>query len=190
MEFLKKRVTLVNVYGPSTGDNPNFFDALSSKIDQFSNEHIIIGGDWNVVLDTKLDARNYKQTTNRPRSRKKIQDLMMDYDLIDIFRHIFPSRRNYTWRQFNSVKQGRLDYFLVSDSLLSEVAGTNIGVSYRSDHSIVELSLKKDGMKRDKQFWKFNNSLLTDRKFVDEVKSVILNLKKEYALPVYNLEKN
>ena len=34
--------------------------------------------------------------------------------------------------------------------------------------------------------WKFNNSLLRDMTFVNLVKQVILDLKKQYAVPVYH----
>ena len=34
---------------------------------------------------------------------------------------------------------------------------------------------------RGKPFWKFNNSLLKDKCYIDEVKKVILDVKKQYA---------
>lgn len=190
IEFLKKRITLANVYGPSSRDSPEFFNTLGTKLEQLGNDYVVMGGDWNVVLDCKLDSRNYTSVLNRPRSRNAIMDLMVKFDLIDVFRTLYPAQRRYTWRRFNTIKQGRLDYFLISDSLLSEILGTNIGPSYRSDHSVIDLRLKEKENIRDRQFWKFNNSLLRDKKYVDEIKSVILELKREYALPVYDLEKN
>lgn len=188
IELLEKRMTLVNVYGPSSGDHPEFFDTVCTHIDHIGNDIIVAAGDWNVVLNMKLDSRNYQSTVNRPRTRKKIFDVMVQYELIDVFRNMYPTKRKYSWRKFNSIKQGRLDFFLVSENLISEVVGTEVGPSYRSDHSIVQLFLKKEVLKRDKQYWKFNNSLLKDKSFVTEIKTVIYNLKKEYALPVYNFD--
>jgi len=188
IELLNKRMTLINVYGPSAGDCPDFFDKVTECIDQLGNDLIIAAGDWNVVLNTKLDSRNYTSTVNRPRTRKKIHDIMLKYDLVDVFRQLYSTKRKYTWRKFNSIKQGRLDYFLVSEELLAETVGCNVGISYRSDHSVVELVLKRETIKRDRQFWKFNNSLLKDKVFVDEIKLVITNLKREYCLLVYNID--
>ena len=85
VEFLKKRVTLVNVYGPSSGDCPHYFENISKMIDEIGNELIISGGDWNVVLDAKIDCRNYQSTTHRPRTRKKIFEMMLKHELVDIF---------------------------------------------------------------------------------------------------------
>ena len=106
------------------------------------------------------------------------------FDLIAVWRK---ERRTYkTWRKFNSTKQGRLDYFLVSADLMADINGAKIDINYRSDHSLVLLSMKKEGIKRDKPFWKFNNSLLGDGKYVLEVKKIITAVKKQYALRIYN----
>ena len=72
IEILDKRITLVNVYGPSSGDNQEFFYNLSMQIDGMGNDNIIIGGDWNVAMDPRLDYRNYANIHSRPRSRKQI----------------------------------------------------------------------------------------------------------------------
>jgi exodeoxyribonuclease-3 len=72
IEILSKRLTSVNVYGPSAGDNPAFFDVVCNHIVNIGNDLIIAAGDWNVVLDMKLDSRNYTSTVNRPNTRKKI----------------------------------------------------------------------------------------------------------------------
>ena len=99
-------------------------------------------------------------------------------------------KKQYTWRKFNSIKQSRLDYFLISESLLSEVNNANIDAGYRSDHSIANIGLKKVAAqsKRAKQYWKFNNSLLRDKNYVNTIKQLVLDVKKQYALPVYNYD--
>ena len=69
-------------------------------------------------------------------------------------------------RKFNTTKQGRLDYFLVSEELLTCIKGASIG----SDH-------RTDAMSKGKPFWKFNNYLLKDKCYIDEVKKVIPDVK-------------
>ena len=142
IEVREKRITLVNLYGSSSKDNFQFFDDLFHMVENVGNEDIIMGGDWNVVLNPKLDARNYNSYSNRPRSRNKIVEMMGDLQLVDVWRHLFPDKRGYTWRRFNSVQQSRLDFFLVSDSLLIETSGVKVTPGYRSDHSLVSLELK------------------------------------------------
>ena len=188
IELLKERLTLLNVYGPSSGDNPDFFDRISNCVGQIGNDHVISAGDWNCVLNMKIDARNYQSTANRPRIRNKIRDFMTKFNLVDVWREFYPDRKAYTWRKFNSVKQSRLDYFLISEELIPEVNNLRIEHSYRSDHSPVSLFLKQEQVKKDRPFWKFNNSLLKDKDYIEKIKHIIFELKKEYMLPVYNLD--
>lgn len=188
IEFLKKKYTLINVYGPSCGDKPDFFDNICDCIDFFQNDLIIVGGDWNCYLDKNLDTRNYASSASRPNSRKKILEIMSTYELYDVFREMYPEERKYTWRRFNSVKQSRLDYFLVSEALLNDIYDVCIDPGYRSDHSFVVLSLNKECLVRDRPFWKFNNGLLKDMDYVQEIKKIISDVKKQYAVPVYNFD--
>ena len=126
MELLDKRLTLVNIYGPSAGDNPDIFNKVEEHILEIDNETAIIGGDWNCILKHNIDARNYASIQNRPNIRRKIINCMEKMDLVDIYREIYPEKREYTWRKFNSIKQGRLDYFLISQDIASEVTDVQI----------------------------------------------------------------
>lgn len=60
--------------------------------------------------------------------------------------------------------------------------------SYRSDHSPVILSCKTSEFKKGKGFWKFNNSLLTDKEYVTLIKEEINKVKRQYACPIYERE--
>lgn len=66
-------------------------------------------------MDMKIDSRNYTCLINRPRTRLRIQELMADNNLVDIFRELYPDKRSFTWRRFKTIKLGRLDYFLISE---------------------------------------------------------------------------
>ena len=182
-----ERYTLVNIYGPSDKDYPNFFSDVFQKVEEIGNGQVITAGDWNVVLEPKIDARNYLSFNNRPRSRRCIKEIMDIFDLVDIFRSVHPDKKAYSWRQFHSIKQSRLDYFLISDSLKTKILDVNIQPGYRSDHSLVTISLKNVQLiDKPKGYWKFNNSLLYDKNYIEVVKKVITNVKRQYALPVYN----
>lgn len=189
VEMLKKRITLVNLYGPSSGDDPSFLDKISRQIDQLGNDFVVAVGDWNCVLNMKLDLRNYLSAVYRPRTRKRIMDFMDVYDLVDIFRTFYPEKRSYTWRKFNSVKQSRLDYFLISEAFENDVCAVRTNACHLSDHSLISLDFKTEQIKRDRPFWKFNLSMLRDREYISGIKTVIKEVKQQYALPVYNLDK-
>ena len=52
----------------------------------------------------------------------------------------------------------------------------------RTDHSAITLKLKLQESVRGRGYWKFNNSLLKDKKYVDEVKRVIEEVKQTYVI--------
>ena len=184
-----KRYSIVNVYGPSDKDTPEFFEEIFEKIENINNEQVIASGDWNVILNPSIDARNYQSYNSRPRSRNIIQGKMEHLELVDIFRKVYPNKKAYSWRKFNSIKQSRLDYFLISDVLIPEVSYVDILSGYRSDHSIVCLYINTNQVKqKNNTYWKFNNSLLKDKEYVDLIKKTIDNVIRQYAVPVYNLD--
>ena len=107
IEILGERYTMANIYGPSNSDRPDFFYSIFQIVEQMENDNIIIGGDWNVILNPRIDSRNYSSFVNRPQSRKKIIEMMNRYDMIDVWRELFPTKKSYTWRRFNSIQQSR-----------------------------------------------------------------------------------
>ena len=105
---------------------------------------------------------------------------MEDLQLIDYYMVLNPGIKAYIWRKKNPLKQGRLDFFLISDSLSNLVENCTIKPGYRSDHSFVLLGLKFKPFKRGRGLWKFNNNLLTDKEYVLKVKETIQSVSIQY----------
>ena len=137
----------------------HFFSDIQQNIIDFENPHTVICGDWNLVQDFTLDTYNYLHVNN-PRATQQVDNMKNYLDLCDPWRISFPDKRYYTWRQSTPFKQSRLDFFLISSELLSLVHKVCIFSGYRTDHSLVCLSLNLNKIKRGPGFWKFNNSLL------------------------------
>ena len=182
----ENRFTLINLYGPNK-DNPTFFENIINVADRIGNASLIICGDFNTVQNEKLDYFNYK-TINNKKSHEKILQIKENYCLTDPFRDANPSLRRYTWRKKSPIKQARLDYFLVSQDLLPSVNKTTIEGSYRSDHSMIILDIAFVQFKKGKPLWKHNNSLLTDKDYLETMSDKIDEVKKQYALPTYNID--
>ena len=175
----KLAITLINLYGRNR-DSPAFYENLRNIIDDFSNDFAIICGDYNLVQDFEKDCFNYNNINN-PRSRETLQKLKSDLNLIDPFRTYNPTKRSYTWQRKNPIKLARLDFFLISEELLSVVENISITPGYRTDHSMVKLEIRLNSIKKGQGFWKFNNSLLKDHTYVNKVKQIILDTKTEYS---------
>ena len=76
----------------------------------------------------------------------------------------------------------RLDFFLISDTLLQFVKKCDIGYGLKSDHSVVILDIQFELAKRGPGYWKFNNLLLRDPQYLDKINKLIdIELAQNYA---------
>ena len=73
---------IVSLYGPNR-DNPEFYAELEERISEVGFENLIIGGDWNLVLDFPLDYYNHKHFNNA-KAQEQVENLMINLDLLDI----------------------------------------------------------------------------------------------------------
>jgi len=94
-----------------------------------------------------------------------------------------------TWRKKNQFRQARLDFFLFTESMLTNIENCTIDPSYRSNHSMIILSLVFNPFNKGKGLWKFNNSLLYEKDYSKIVREKIIDLKKQYATLIYNKDK-
>lgn len=84
------RITLVNLYGPNK-DNPDFFfTEISSIIEEYESEFIIMCGDWNLVQNFGLDCYNYIKENN-VQSKSEVEALKSKFNLIDPRRTHYPN---------------------------------------------------------------------------------------------------
>ena len=81
-----KTLTLVSIYGPND-DRPQFYKNLRKNIIDFSNDNVVICGDWNLVLDPEIDTENYRHINN-PNARQEVLKNIYEDQYIDIFRFI------------------------------------------------------------------------------------------------------
>ena len=176
----------VNVYGPNR-DDPEFYKDLNEKIKEFRVDRVIIGGDFNLVLDPSRDYCNYKNINN-PKAREEVENMINDIELNDIWRDLNEDCRRYTWRRSTPFQQARLDFFLISDHVVTYVDDVDIAYGYRSDHSMILLKLKFGERSRCQSFWKFNTSLLRDKSYLDEINEEIRKVKDEYVVTPYARE--
>ena len=113
-------------------------------------EDIIITGDFNTChmpIDLKNAKANEKTSGFLPEEREWVRKFLNN-GLVDVYRHLYPDKVQYTWWTYrlNAREQGigwRLDYFLVSESLLPRVKDVTIYENVMgSDHCPVELVLE------------------------------------------------
>ena len=74
----------------------------------------------NVAMDADLDFSGRNHVVKE--SVKCVEDVMMNYDLVDIWRIRNPNSKKFSWQQKSPIIQRRLDYWLISDLLQDDVA--------------------------------------------------------------------
>lgn len=185
IEFMDCKITLVNIYGPNT-DDPAFFEYVTKEIEMIGNDTIIWGGDFNTVQNHQLDTSGGSGGYHK-KANSIICDIMEEKDLLDIWREKNPDVKRFTWRGKcrNVLKQSRIDYFLISSDLADLNLSTDIKAGYRTDHSLIIINIEFRVNSKGPGLWKFNNSFLKDKEFVDGIKQVIENTldfyRKEYS---------
>jgi len=177
IETNSKLLTLANVYAPNE-DDPDFFQVVFSHQSSFHCEEIIIGGDFNLVLDLVKDKKGGLPRTLK-NALKVVQDFC-DLDLSDIWRILYPEAKRYTWRQRLSDIHCRLDFFLVSQTSICNIIQADIIPGFKTDHSMITLNLSLHSNPRGNGFWKLNTSLLSETCYLDKIKAAIENTVSEY----------
>ena len=188
LSFENHRFTLVALYGPNI-DSPEFYKHVFNVIDKIGNDSYILCGDYNLVLNSEIDYCNYKSTCHNINARKLLLTYIENRNLVDPFRILHGNIKRYTWRRLNPLQQARLDFFLMTDDMLQFLRNSDIYVSYKSDHSILDISLCFENVEHGKGLWKFNNSLLQDLDYLECINTKIEEIKKQYSVPIYNPEK-
>ena len=158
-----KNIKLINIYVPNGNpiDTEKYdykkiwFDFFIKEIKKtlLDTKNIIIGGDFNVIPE-EIDVYDFKRYENdalfKLEIRKKFRELV-NLGFHDIYRQFNKNKQEYTfWDYMGSSWQKnrgmRIDHFLVSTNLLSNIKNININKKPRSnirpsDHTPIELEI-------------------------------------------------
>jgi exodeoxyribonuclease III len=150
---------LVTVYVPNSGDGLKRLDYRERWNADFisyitrlnSKKPVIVAGDLNVAhqeIDIARAKENYNKSAGYTQREIDGFTTLLNTGFIDTFRHLYPNEVKYTyWNNFfNSRSRNvgwRIDYFLVSSSLIKQVKDSLIYNEYMgSDHCPVALKIE------------------------------------------------
>lgn len=164
---------LINVYGPNY-DNPVFFTDLATLLRRYADRDLILGGDLNLICDPTKD-RSGGPARRVTAAAKVLGSIMTDYDLKDVWRSGHSEPGGYTHYSSQYQLHTRIDYWLISTSLLPSVEACAILPRTLSDHSPIALSLKAPPTCIPPYTWRFPPYSLLDPLFKDELATEIDN---------------
>ncbi|WP_027624700.1 exodeoxyribonuclease III [Clostridium lundense] len=147
---------LLNIYFPNGQMNEErlkykleFYDAVLDYCNDLveKGKKLIICGDYNTA-HKEIDLKNAKANENTsgflPIERSWL-DKLIENGYTDTFRNIYPQEVEYSWWSYKFKARERnagwrIDYFFVSNNLLSQVVDAKILTDiYGSDHCPIEL---------------------------------------------------
>lgn len=149
-------ILLVNVYAPNI-DDEQFISSILNILPNLDTHQLIMGGDFNFVLDPFLD-RSSSRTVPLAKSAKLLQTFMKNFKIVDPWRFTFPNQRKYSFFSPVHHSYSRIDFFLIDYKLLSAVLHADYEAMVLSDHSPLGLQILFE-TKYDAIKWRFDNSL-------------------------------
>ena len=63
---------------------------------------------------------------------------------------------------------------------MCNVKSTNITTGYKTDHSLIEVTIATHSNRRGPSFWKLNTSLLSEIDYINQIRVTIKNTQEEY----------
>lgn len=171
-----KKVTLVNVYAPNTGQI-KFLSNLATLLAQYKDSSVVIGGDFNLVNYAILDRSKTPLPADKALSAS-FNELQKMLGVTDAWRCVNLSVREYTFYSKVHNSYSRIDYLLLSISIMQNVINSEIHTSIISDHGPLSVTLSLDFYPNKTKPWKFNNMFLRDHKFVSMLTGRMVNFFK------------
>ena len=161
-----KGLYIVNIYAPSgtakRTECEHFYNAELPHLLQTGHGDIIIGSDFNCVLDP-ADASGHFHTS------RALTEMIRGLQL------------NYTWKQdqnrpadthYSNTGASRIDRIYVSRDIASRITGTDFLSAAFTDHNavVVHLVLGEMGMRRRPPRWKLDPTMLRDEELRNQLR--------------------
>lgn len=159
-----EEVVIANIYAPNIYDE-DYFAQVYNKIAYLDCNNVILGGDFNCYLNPDMDKS--PAVTIAPKAANIIKTSCQELGLIDIWRFLNPTVKDYTFYSYPHQSASRIDYIFFSNQMVSLAEKSNIGPITLSDHAPVTVIMSPPRPNYQSWIWKLNPFHLLDGKFVD-----------------------
>uniref|UniRef100_UPI001F5FC06A hypothetical protein n=1 Tax=Candidatus Ichthyocystis sparus TaxID=1561004 RepID=UPI001F5FC06A len=156
--------TILNVYA-APDINASIFTTMTDLLLKYSCSFMILGGDWNCVLDNTLDRNPDLQITKRNPRQRALHQMLDEVDVVDIWRIMHPYGKDHTFFSNPHKTYSRIDFFLISKVSTELVSSTSIGNIHISDHAPITSEISITKLHKHQHSWQCNRSILLDPEF-------------------------
>lgn len=166
----------MNLYAPTQSEakeQEQFIGKVDEALASIEIHTLLLGGDMNIQLD-RHSTNQGRRSTNTESFINRIKSLMDDYTLEDVWKQGCSKRGTFHRGAYTA----RLDYWFIPAFLLPKATIT-ITPHPLSDHCLLTLIISFAEFKRGPGYWRFDNSLLAEERFVEEMSNHIGEIKQE-----------
>ena len=172
-----QKIIFINIYAPNE-ENLEFFQEIFQYVEKCTYDHVIMGGDYNKVLNPSIDRKSVTPASNSITS-EFLNSYMEENLWVDPWRNFNPDAEQYTWFRKNpTLCMSRLDFFLVPMTTFAYIDKSEIIPGLLSDHSFVSIEFMLEKKIRGKGLWKMNTSYFHDPQYVNTINQIIEDFNK------------
>lgn len=172
---------LFNVYGYNSIQlNNKLLAEISNLLFElkrlYPTDNVIMGGDFNMVMDETLDRCPPKFSDSHPNLH--FLNFCLDNNVMDVWRAGNPNLRQFSWFKPNGISKSRIDYWLTSPGLTEFIKDISISSAPLTDHCCISLSFCSNKREsRNKGYWKLSSDLLEHSEFCSQIRAMINRAK-------------
>lgn len=170
-------IRVVSIYAPvKESEQIKFYESLNAYMTH--SMPVVLGGDFNNVLDFDRDARSPKRASRAMWHTRELKKLISNYNMTDVWVKLHGQTYGPTWER--GLTSSRLDRFYVTPDIVDLVNFSSIenprpNAQPLSDHRCVKIKIAIPNHDVTNRPWRLSTSLLIDEKSKKKVSDFLQN---------------
>lgn len=157
-------VAIISLYAPNVFDK-SFFDQITKKVLELPGFKLIVGADFNAVVDHLMDRSSFSENLDQKHASAALRMWVYEAGVEDLWRMLNPSTKDFTHRSARHKTFSRIDYIFASRRCFHCITSIIHMPFALSDHKaiVVNASLTSTPVRAPR--WRFNATLLRSEDF-------------------------
>ncbi|KAM9324263.1 myosin-4-like [Gastrophryne carolinensis] len=174
-------VTFASYYAPNTNQMA-FMKGFFSELFKHVKGLLVVCGDSNMILQPHIDRHSNRSLVPSSQvlaTARAFRSLLESYGMVDCWREGHPGTQSFTHYSSPHDLYTRIDHVFVKFQALSSLKGSQILPISWTDHDAVLIKFKSLLLRQVGVSWALNETLLSDKKIVDDTRESLLNYFKD-----------
>ena len=178
-----KQTVFVNIYAPNVPSQQILFlrDLSSSVLSAYANENLVLGGDFNCVMNA-MEKKGGRPFDSKNAAVTKFESTIWGSQLCGRMTHSKLAQYRFHLKQPVDEDAKQTWLFFIPKFLQKLIQECRIMPNIFSDHSalILTICFDEETAPRGPGYWRFNNSLLSANEYVALLRSKIPEFVEKY----------